>query len=617
MRTSTKRGLLGALGVPWQPQPRSTSIEKALKANISGYAFVAALLSLFPILTSAPHAQAALTVTPGITGGAGHSLALKEDGTLWSWGQNLNGELGIGSTVTSAATKIGTGYAAIGATLNTSAAIKTDGSLWAWGYNAYGTVGDGTTTTRLSPVQIGTGFSKIDGGGSHFIALKPDGSLWAWGTNNVGQAGDGTTTQYNSPIYIGSGFSAISAGLAHSLALKTDGSLWAWGQNNYGQLGDGTTTNRLVPTQIGTGFTAISAGMEHSIALKSDGTIWTWGDNTRGQLGDGTTVRQLTPKQVASNYKSIAAGGRYSEGIKTDNTLWIWGQWVWQYPGSTSPQQIGANFYYVTSSGYGTSFGVKLDGTTWAWGDNFYGELGDGSASYRQTPVQLNFALFTPDITAPTTPISITATASGATSVNLTWTAATDTVGVTAYKVYRDGVLVTTLGNVTSHSDTGLTAGTAYSYTVSACDAAGNCSAQSTSASATTTPATATLSGITVSCPTTITSGQTGTCTANASYSSGPNKAVTPIWSTVLGAAATIDATGTITASTVTVDTAVVINASYVEGGVTKTASATVTITAAAAPVPAPGATACTGTAKNTAAISIDGGIFKQVGESL
>jgi alpha-tubulin suppressor-like RCC1 family protein len=275
----------------------------------------------------------------------GDWLALKFDGTVWAWGQDITtpvqivGPGGVGFL---------TGVLAIAGGLAHSLALKSDGTVWAWGLNAFGQLGDGTTTARTTPVQVRdlSEVTALAGGLAHSLALKSDGTVWAWGRNEAGQLGDGTTTNHFTPVQVvgpgGAGFLtemlAIAAAGDHSLALKSDGTVWAWGGNEAGQLGDGTTTNHFTPVQVvgpgGVGFLtgvlAIAAGtralegsIAHSLALRSDGTVWAWGPNEYGQLGDETTTNSTTPVQVSglSSMTAIAAGGVGSLAIRGTRTL--------------------------------------------------------------------------------------------------------------------------------------------------------------------------------------------------------------------------------------------------------------------------------------------------------
>ena len=249
-----------------------------------------------------------------ISAGGYHSLALKINGSLWAWGLNNAGQLGDGSnTRRNTPVRIGTdnNWLDISAGNTHSVAIKNEkgvyGSLWTWGHNVYGQLGDGTTEARNTPVQIeeGTFWEAISAGGWHTLALKEDGSLWAWGWNSYGQLGDGTTKDRNTPVLVpGTGWVAISAGDRHSMAQKYDGSLWAWGGNSSGQLGLGgdAWTNSNTPAIVpGADWSTVSAGGYHSLALKRDGTLWAWGHNENGQLGNGTTTNGNASIQVGSD----------------------------------------------------------------------------------------------------------------------------------------------------------------------------------------------------------------------------------------------------------------------------------------------------------------------------
>src|SRR3989344_988696 len=211
--------------------------------------------------------------------------------TLWSWGSQYKGQLGLGDTV-SRSSPVQVGTVATWSTLATGSnssrfGIKSDGSLWAWGYGVDGRLGLGDTVSRSSPVQIGalTTWSSVASGGPHALGIKIDGTLWAWGTNTTyGSLGDGTLINRSSPVQIGTlgTWSSVTVGNSGNSALKSDGTLWSWGKNYFGPLGLGTAGSGLTcssPTQVGTLATwrNVSAGTHHRLAIRTDCTSSGWG----------------------------------------------------------------------------------------------------------------------------------------------------------------------------------------------------------------------------------------------------------------------------------------------------------------------------------------------------
>ncbi len=184
------------------------------------------------------------------------------------------------------------GWTKIAAGDSHSIAIKDDGSLWSWGGNYSGQLGDGTTNNRSIPVKVSPDhWLEVAAGDSHSLALRSDGTLWAWGGNTSGQIGDGSAAVKYSMVQISTAgnsysFSAIAAGGFHSLALKSDESVWGWGNNAYGQLGVAYPNNQSLPVQI-TGLTnihSIHAGYDSSMAIGTDGERYVWGYNQLGTL---------------------------------------------------------------------------------------------------------------------------------------------------------------------------------------------------------------------------------------------------------------------------------------------------------------------------------------------
>lgn len=307
-----------------------------------------------------------------ISVGANHAGGTKADGTLWVWGQNCSGVLGVNCTglysetfcATSPVTTAGGGttWCQLSSRNQMFAAVKTDGTLWTWGRNYAGVLGNGTTTaSQASPATTaggGTTWCKVSAD-SHVLAQKTDGTLWAWGYNSKGALGDNTNVAKSSPVSVVGGFNTwcdFSAGGASSFGIRTDGTLWTWGSNGQGQLGNsgGFNTCSSSPgttTGCGTNWCKVSGGT-HVVAVKTDGTLWTWGRNSYGQLGEGSTNSRASPGQVAG-------GGT-----------------TWCFPASGGESSFNSG-------------AIKTDGTLWMWGGNALGKLGDGTAVSKSSPVSV------------------------------------------------------------------------------------------------------------------------------------------------------------------------------------------------------------------------------------
>jgi alpha-tubulin suppressor-like RCC1 family protein len=345
-----------------------------------------------------------------VDGSGSFTIAIKKDGSLWAWGFNgSSGYLGIGdATITESLVPIQVGAAtdweSISVGFNHIIALKTNGTIWSWGYNFNGQLGNGNTTTLISPTQIGTDtdWGSITTGGNSSYAIKNNGSLYAWGQNSSKQLGDGTTVSKNIPTLIGNStdWGMIKGSNFSVLALKTNGSLWAWGLNSDGQLGNGTLENISEPIQIGTdlNWTNISLSINHGFALKANGTIWSSGDNFSGQLGQGNTTNSTSFAQIGSSnsWRSLALGNTYSLALDNLNNLYSWGDNVSGQLGKGNtyiavPRQVGNDFNWEkVFSGVVHSAAIKKDGSLWMWGRNRYGQLGDGlSATNVDIPKQV------------------------------------------------------------------------------------------------------------------------------------------------------------------------------------------------------------------------------------
>lgn len=347
-----------------------------------------------------------------ISAGSEHVAALKNDGTVWTWGLNTWGQLGDGTLINSTAPVQVSGLTdviAVAADRTMTMALKSDGTVWTWGLNNEGQLGDGSNVKREVPGQvIGlTDVIAIATGWSTGIALKSDGTVWSWGENEYGAVGDGTTDDRFVPDQVVglTDIVAISAKRSHILALKSDGTLWAWGHNRHGQHGNGTATGDAnspgpVPVQVSEltdPDAAIAAGYWHSMALKSDGTFWTWGRNEASELCDGTSINKSIPGKTTGVADLIAVDGGegYTILLKRNGTVWMCGNNSSGLLGTGEPKAListpaqVSDLYDVVAITSGRYFSVvlKRDGTIWTWGYNNKGQLGDGTTNHRDAPV--------------------------------------------------------------------------------------------------------------------------------------------------------------------------------------------------------------------------------------
>lgn len=267
-----------------------------------------------------------------------HSLGIRTDGSLWAWGASAAGQLGNGTNGQNANTpqpvQPAETWQAVATGREHSMALRADGTLWTWGYNGFGQLGTGNriSTNIPQPILTNRTWVAVAAGASHSVALRSDGTLWAWGSNLHGQLGGGNYSDFSSPqiVAINMRWLAITAAGGHNLALRSDGTLWTWGLNNSGQLGNGTFTTTNTPQPILTNMTwkTVAVGYHHSMALRTDGTLWTWGLNTDGQLGNGTTDNASTPQPILTNvtWQTMEAGGTgHTVALRSDGTLWAWG----------------------------------------------------------------------------------------------------------------------------------------------------------------------------------------------------------------------------------------------------------------------------------------------------
>ena len=336
-----------------------------------------------------------------VAAGGAFTLIVKSDGTLWSFGLNNNGQLGINSLVTQK-TPIQvpglSGIQTVAAGSLHSMALTTSGAVYVWGDNLNGQVGDLTTTDRKTPVLSSlTGVTAIAAGEFHSVALKSNGDLYVWG-KNVSDLGDGTTTMSTSPVLILSGVVAIGAGKSHTVAIKADGSAWAWGLNTSRQLGDGTTTSpRTTPVQMSGVSNAVTAwgGNTRTIIRLADATLMAAGENGFGQLGDSTTTDRSSAVAVSglTGVTQVAAGADHTLAIKSDGSLWAFGEFAEGKLGLVTSANVLVPTQVSTLSGIAHvgagadhSIAVSSAGVVSTWGLNTSSQLCDGTILPRSLP---------------------------------------------------------------------------------------------------------------------------------------------------------------------------------------------------------------------------------------
>ena len=407
------------------------------------------------------------------------SLAVGSDGNAYAWGYNGNGQLGDGTRDDKhAPVRVKTPdrstypdlpadftYLQVSAGTYHSLAVGSDGNVYAWGYNYYGQLGDGTRDDKHAPVRVRKPdrkaypdlpadftYLQVSAGWGHSLALGSDGNVYAWGYNYYGRLGDGTGSSRYTPVRVKTPdrktypdlpadftYLQVSAGYDHSLAIGSDGNAYAWGYNYYGQLGDGTTIERHAPVRVKTPdrktysdlpadftYLQVSAGIYYSLALGSDGNVYAWGYNGNGQLGDGTSTTRYAPVRVKTpdrktypdlpadfTYLQVSAGGDHSLAVGSDGYAYAWGcNWYGNLgnntasgysdknpvpkrvrdPASPTDKSQGLQAAQV-SAGSHLSLAVGSDGNAWAWGYNTYGQLGDGSRNSKSAPVPVSFNL--------------------------------------------------------------------------------------------------------------------------------------------------------------------------------------------------------------------------------
>ena len=315
-----------------------------------------------------------------------HSMALFEDGSLYAWGENGQGQLGLGTTINNyVPTRVGGLPEIIDFSLSRdfSLALAVDGTVWKWG--------DGVTVANQLPYTGIKAIAAYSCCSSYYYLLKQDGSV--------------INTAYNIDTSSLSNIKEIKAGYNHLLALDESGIVWAVGNNSNGQLGYGQDNNSVsTPVQVSkiTNIQSIEVSFNQSFAIDIDGQLFAWGYNDYGMIGDGTYMSRNVPVLVStlSNVAEVAAGYIHTLVRTEGGDLYGMGQ---GYYGALGDNGTGDNVSTpikitedkVISIGAGTqnSFFVAENGLSYSFGRNTSGQLGDGTTKDRSEPVEISWLL--------------------------------------------------------------------------------------------------------------------------------------------------------------------------------------------------------------------------------
>jgi alpha-tubulin suppressor-like RCC1 family protein len=336
--------------------------------------------------------------------------AVAATGALLCWGNNSFGQLGDGTKVNRLVPVQISGFGGnpvtqIAAGAAHTCALTSVGSVYCWGSNTKGQLGIGSTVEKLRPVRVralGTGVRNIRAGSEHSCALMGDRSVRCWGSNFEGQVGDGTLVDRLSPTRVpgvGTGVQGLGAGLWSTCALTSTRAMKCWGSNFYGQLGSGDFNLSSVPVDVlglTSGVQFMSLGWAHACAVRS-GALFCWGRSSAGAVGSGLPVGSNTPMATAvpeftSGVEAVGAGGLHTCAVRL-GLVSCWGLNDQGQLGRGNIGSAGTNIPVQVPGVSGITAVAAADRNTcvlglglYCFGNNDSGQVGDGTTVIRLLP---------------------------------------------------------------------------------------------------------------------------------------------------------------------------------------------------------------------------------------
>ncbi len=344
-----------------------------------------------------------------VSAGGQHTCGLQGN-SLFCFGLNLSGQIGIGNVASPVQTPALVGaageWASIASGSEFTCATKTSGAAFCWGRNDNGQLGSAAPVNQSAPVQVGAliDWTQVSAGFSHACGRHTDNSISCWGANANGELGDGTLVGHQSQSTVAGGpWSTMAAGFQYTCAVSTAGAISCWGNDAADALGTGSATQKPAPVRVDPrDFRQVVAGSLHTCALRTDGTAWCSGSNARGQLGDGTLIDRSAWTAVAGgqSFSTLTASANDTCGITSGGALWCWGQNDQGQVGDgtssvdrSAPVQVGTSIDWKQISTGGThACGMRGNNglnSIYCWGSNASGDLGDATVafnSFRSTP---------------------------------------------------------------------------------------------------------------------------------------------------------------------------------------------------------------------------------------